>query len=127
MVFNEKNIKLIITGKALSKDNQKRGVGRGGGFYIRPQYRAYEEKVRFQAKAQLIGIKPFEGDLFVRFDFYFQNKKHCDLLNLPKSVCDALNKIAWIDDRQIKSSFLECFYDKENPRIEIFIKKIEQR
>ena len=119
--------RIVIKGKPISKDNQKRGQSRSGRFFIRPEYRKYEDNVGLQAAAQMIGQPPFKDDLFVVFVFYLKNKRHCDLLNLPKSLCDALNGIVWEDDRQIKMAYLQIFYlsgVKDEPLTEIIVNKI---
>lgn len=114
-----KEIKVIITGKPISKDNQKRGVGKYGQFFTRPEYRIYEETARLQAVAQLIGKKILKNEVEVEMIFYFPNKIRCDLFNVPKSVCDALNGVLWEDDKQIIAGHLFVRYDKKNPRVEI--------
>lgn len=117
-------IKLVIKGKPISKDNQKRSIGKNGRYFTRPEYRDYEESVRDQAFLQLRDHKPLDCDLFVMLIFFFPNKKHCDLWNAPKSVGDALNGIVWKNDKQVKLSYLQCLYDKKDPRVEIYINKI---
>lgn len=63
--------------------------------------------------------KPLESDLEVRMAFYVKGKRgDCD--NLQKSLLDALNGIAWIDDRQIVKWSGEIVKDS-NERTEIVI------
>lgn len=51
--------------------------------------------------------------------------KKPDIDNILKSVCDALNKVAFYDDTQIVDIFVEKYYD-ETPRLEILIRNIEE-
>lgn len=50
--------------------------------------------------------------------------KHIDLDNIAKSVCDALNNVAYTDDKQIASLKVKKFYGRES-RVVIKIKEIE--
>lgn len=50
--------------------------------------------------------------------------KHCDLDNLAKSVMDALNGIAYTDDKQIVSLRVRKFYGKTG-LVRISIKEVE--
>lgn len=116
--FEEENIKIIIFGKIISKDNQKMGKSRSGKFFMRPEFKRFERDVKIQAMKQW-KLLPLSERLRVNIVFYFQNKVRVDLFNAPKSLCDALNGIVWLDDKQIEEGSLKLFYDKENPRAEI--------
>ena len=122
-MFHEEMIRITIDGKPISKDNQSRARSRRGKFFTRPKFREYADHVKYSAMDQYHG-EPLEGDLFVLMIFYFKNKVHCDLCNLPKSICDALNGIAWKDDKQIKMAYLQIIYDP-NPRVVININKMK--
>ena len=47
-----------------------------------------------------------------------------DLDNIAKGICDALNGIAWKDDKQITDLYVGKRYD-ENPRVEVDILSTE--
>ena len=85
--------------KLISKDNEKVFNGRG-----RPvksgKFRAYEEKIAWDAKAQYQG-EVLECPIAMVIEAYFTNKRHCDATNLFKSVNDSLQKIVYKNDRQI--------------------------
>lgn len=117
-------LKLTILGRPISKDNQPRGISKYGKYFTRPEYRKYERSVKDQAFVLMAGRQPFEGRLFVCFVFFFKNKVRPDLLNAPKSFCDALNGIVWYDDRQIELATLQVCYDKQNPRVDIVVNKL---
>ena len=94
------------------------GRSRSGRFFVRPEYQAFERDVKIQAMQQWNG-QPLSGNLRVDIHFVFPNLVRVDLFNAPKSLCDALNKIVWMDDKQIVLGTLSLSYDKENPRAEI--------
>ena len=62
-----------------------------------------------------------EEELTVIINYYFRDKRCLDLPNSPKSVCDAMNKLLWKDDKQIEELLQKRNFDKENPRIELEI------
>lgn len=101
---------LKILGRVISKDNEK-VFNRQGRPYLSKRFKDYAQSVAAQAKTQI--KKPVEGDIIVDAVFFFKNRVHSDLQNLPKSLFDALNKIAWVDDRQIKICTLEVKYKKD--------------
>lgn len=116
-------IKLILPGKPLSKDNHKE-FNKNGKYFLSDKFKRYEQNIRYEARAQLPhNFEMFVGDVAIIIDFVFPDHKRCDLLNAPKSVCDALNKIVWKDDRQIVKAFIKVSYDKDNPRIEMFVRE----
>jgi len=68
----------------------------------------------------------FEDNLVeINIKLYFGDKRKHDWDNYSKSLCDSLNDIAYNDDSQIMKGVIEKFYDKENPRIELELKKYE--
>jgi len=64
-----------------------------------------------------------ECDVSVSVEFYFGDRRRRDIDNYNKLVLDSLNDIVWVDDVQIQELGLKKFYDKENPRTEVLIKK----
>lgn len=112
-------IYIEIPVRAISKDNFK-SFGKNGRPFLSPKYKSFEYLCALYAKQQYRG-KPLKGDLTVDIIFEFKDRKHCDLFNLPKSVCDAMNKILWEDDRQIKVATLNVFHGCQEERIIITI------
>lgn len=113
----------IFPGRAISKDNEKI-FNRQGRPFTSKRFKDYEKYIRLSAKSQ------FEGEILklplsVTMIFIFKNKVHPDLTNLPKSICDALNKVVWQDDRQIEI-FQGMVRIEENERIEVMVQEIEQ-
>lgn len=58
--------------------------------------------------------------------FYF-DRTDKDEQNYMKVLCDTLNGIAYIDDRNLLTRTHEVYYDKDNPKIEITIHPVEYR
>lgn len=65
--------------------------------------------------------KPLTGDISIHVRLYFGTKRKSDIDNFHKLSFDSFTKIVWVDDSQIQKMFVEKFYDKKNPRIEITI------
>lgn len=64
---------------------------------------------------------PVTGDLKFVARFYRQNQRTADLDNLLKLCTDALNGLAFADDKQIKKLRADYHVDLDNPRTEIEI------
>lgn len=119
-------MKLIILGRPISKDNQSRAMSKSGHYFLREEFREYERSVRLQAIQQIPdGFQPYADLLRVTMTFFFKDHRRPDLMNAPKSVCDALNEIVWIDDKQIVSAGLAAQIDGKNPRVEIDVEEIK--
>jgi Holliday junction resolvase RusA-like endonuclease len=73
----------------------------------------------------MIGKLPIEGDIMLMMVFFFENKVRPDLLNSPKSIADALQGIVYRNDKQVTIGYLQCLYDKANPRVEVYASSIE--
>ena len=65
-----------------------------------------------------------EGQVKLHVSFYRDSGHACDLDNLVKTVADALNGIAWKDDRQIVWLGALKAVDRENPRTEVEISEV---
>ena len=116
-------IKLIIEGKPFSV-NQTYKTARGRKMYMSNEAKSYGDSVGLQAKAQFKG-RPLSYNLEVTYYYYFSHNRVFDHLNFNKILNDRLNQIVWKDDKQIKISHHYTLYDKENPRIELIIKKLK--
>lgn len=85
--------------------------------------KALKEAYQWEAKSQWKG-KPLAGDIAVEATFYFGTKRKADLDNFNKISLDALTGIAWEDDSQITDLRLRRAYDKQKPRITLFIESV---
>ncbi|MBL8013866.1 MAG: RusA family crossover junction endodeoxyribonuclease [Candidatus Omnitrophica bacterium] len=113
-------IKLIINGRPKSKDNEKFFNPRTRRPFTSEKFKSYEFNVKLQAKEQMNKNRweMFTEPVFVKMTFFFINHIRMDLFNCPKSVCDALNKVVWKDDRLIHKGNLEIAISPDE-RIEI--------
>lgn len=87
-------------------------------------YQEYEKKCKqYVPKIN----EPINYPINLKCHFYKGTHRKCDLTNLLQAVCDILvkYKILEDDDYSIVSTTngSEVFYDKENPRTEIYIEK----
>lgn len=109
--------------RAISKDNEKI-FNRQGRPFLSKKFKDFEETLRmYYIQKPLKITKPLESDLEVNIWFYFKNKKHSDLMNLPKSICDAFNGLIWKDDRQIKNVNLAVYYGNSDS-IELEVREL---
>ena len=115
-------IHLIFNFRLISKDNFK-CVNRYSRQFLSDAYKQYEQRIAWEAKKQYTD-KPFTGDLVVCIVIYYTNKKHNDLLNAPKSLCDAIQGIAYMNDRQIKQAKIDVIENSPKDWFEISIYKL---
>lgn len=95
----------------------------GGGHHVTPpRTRAWQDLVKHHA---LNAIRPPDrrhgGPVSIRLRFWRETRRKCDWDNLAKSVCDALNGIAWEDDSQIDIALVTRGHDPHFPRVEVEI------
>lgn len=90
--------------------------------YTSTKYKNYEKDLRRQAQAQLPKTwKPLVGDVWVSLFFHFKDRRHGDIVNLPKSICDALQggkekkPILYKNDKQVWLDLVYPVYDKKKP------------
>jgi crossover junction endodeoxyribonuclease RusA len=101
--------------------------------YGQVKNRRYMKKAAKEMKASYIeqtqkqyGWELMEWPLEIFIKLYFNSRARRDRDNRHKISMDSLEWIVFKDDSQIQIAHVEKFYDKENPRIELVIKSIEQ-
>jgi len=116
------NTTLHFKGKPISKDNEKlisKYPSKKTGRYFMftsTKYKIYEKDLRKQARTQLPkGFKPYECNVWVGLIFYFKNKVHTDICNLPKSIIDSMEGTLWKNDKQVWLDKVFPVYDKNKP------------
>jgi len=96
-----------------------------GTIFMPSKFTKYQERFKKNAKTQLPPkLIPYDGDIRAEADFFFGTRRKKDLPNGGKLELDALNKLVYIDDSQIKEFYTRSFYDKASPGIVIRIYKI---
>lgn len=79
-------------------------------------YRNFKKTVALKC----LRIRPLDGALSVTLNIY-RDRKTGDIDNRIKPVFDALNGIAWTDDKQIVELHVFRWDDKFNPRVEVTV------
>lgn len=138
-------MKFIVFGEPVAKGRPK--FSRQGNFvksYTPAKTTNYENLVSLSyVEACSSENHPLEGGVSMKIDAFFSipkstSKKKKDLMNagfikhtkrpdadnVAKAVCDALNKIAYLDDSQIVHLEINKYYSYQ-PRVEVTIEEID--
>lgn len=96
----------------------------GGHAYTDAKTKAAETAVvdAFDLEAPL--WEPTIETLRVEIDFHRRTNRPADIDNLAKTCLDAMNKVVFVDDRQIKQLVLDRFYgagDKARTEVRIYM------
>ena len=131
-------MQFTIYGKPKGKDRPRFGQGRT---YTAPATKEYEDRVKFEYARQCRNRR-FEGN--VKVDIvaytepqkalpkkkreeligqYYPSKPDCD--NIEKIVLDALNGVAYEDDKQVVALTCQKFY-AEQSKVVVDINKVEE-
>lgn len=132
-------MKITIQGKVQAKQRPRWGRY---NTYTPEKTKNYENWVKLSFINRYPNFKPLENELAVSIKAYFEIPKSVskkkreqmlngnirptikpDLDNIAKSILDALNKLAYLDDKQIVLLKVEKFYDV-NPRVELMVEEI---
>ena len=114
-----------------------------GQFFTAPETRAYQNSVRWMAKAN--GVQLIEGPVSVAIVAHYRvpatasrkrkasmlsgeefPTKKPDIDNVVKNILDALNAMAWVDDAQVVSLNVQKLWSEE-PRVEVTVENLKQR
>ena len=99
------------------------------GRYLTPKRsRAYKERVGLAAlhaiNRQQMAWKPLTVRVLVSLRVYPPDRRHGDVDNYEKQIGDALQGIAYVNDKQVRwspSTTIEV--DRERPRVEVEIRE----
>lgn len=123
-------LKVTILGEPISKSNSTiarfNWKKKRSEVFIPEKFMNYEAKIRYEAEEYMrtSGKKAFlDGPVNIEIIYYLGSNRKKDLLNLPKTTCDALNDVFYDDDSQIVEAVCIKRYDKENPRVEITVSR----
>ncbi len=110
--------KIVLYGNPLS--NQHIYGQTGNRRYMKNVGKERKEQYQWEAKSQW--RKPCrKGRIAMDVVLYFKTRGKKDVDNFAKLALDCLEGIVYEDDEQVDSLNLEKTFDKENPRIEIYI------
>lgn len=119
-------MKIVIPIEPVTKKNHSQVVMIKGRPLVLPSkpYQEYEKK----CKPFIPSIKePINFPINLECHFYKGTHRKCDITNLLQAVCDILVKYKFLEDDNYSivasTDGTRVFYDKENPRTEIYITK----
>ena len=116
--------KFTHKGEPYTKSNQLK-VWRGKATY--PSHIIEYEKA-LAAKATEVcdknNIKPYQGPIRLKINYYLKSRIIKDLPNLPKTTADSLIGSVYVDDYYIVEMHIKKLYDPNNPRVEIQVDEI---
>jgi crossover junction endodeoxyribonuclease RusA len=94
-------------------------IGNHGRLYRSDAAEEYMDDCGLLARQQKFG-EPIEGNVAISMKFY-RARKSGDLDNRIKVLLDALQGIAYADDKQVTELHAYRFDDAKNPRVEVEI------
>ena len=118
-------------------ENTAYPTNKQGRRFLTKEAKAYKEQIAWAAKmakqnweekmAKQVAphnyIYRLDGNFRVYLEFFWEDERRRDITNFIKLVLDAMTGIMWTDDCQIKE--FGCCKKEGEPRIQIFIDKIE--
>ena len=135
-------VKIVVSGTPVAKPRPKAWYNKKSG-RMHHYYKSGKEIKGFEnylrSKAENVFFRPLTGPVELYVKFYMPRPKRLiwktkampecwcdkrpDVDNMLKSVTDALNGVAWLDDGQISHVRAKKLYHpgNEGPRTEIFI------
>ncbi len=116
------NWTITIPGNPIPKGRPRAVKGR---IFTPQRTRDYEQLVG-QYAALKWTREPTEARLFVSLRFYRENERRADFDNLTKSVLDGLQGVVYVDDSQIKEAHIRVEVDRENPRVEVWVRDYQE-
>ena len=88
------------------------------------KYKKFAKEVQKHAMSQLPkNFKPVNVPVCLQAAFYYKGPQP-DTSGCLESIGDALEGLIWENDKYLKRVYGEKFHDKENPRIEIYLKEL---
>lgn len=126
-------LKIIIPSNPITKKNHGRIVQKkypsGKTVPIMLPSEAYKKYETFAKNYMPKLDSPINEPINLKVFYYMETHRSCDITNLLQATCDVLVKYHILEDDNynIVASVdgTKVFYDKENPRAEIFIEKKE--
>lgn len=94
-------------------------LGKGGNTYTPKRTRAYEDAIGWAWKET--GERPFEGDVSMSIDIFEAPGHPADLDNHVKAILDALQGLAFANDRQVTVLFAEIMRASAEPGIVLIV------
>lgn len=124
-------MKIILYGEPRTKKNSARILkSRSGGRFVAPSA-AFEEYQTGCLWHICAPHEPISARVNVRCVYYMATRRKVDLANLIEATCDILVKAGVLadDNSRIVAAHdgSRVDYDKQNPRVEIWIEEMEDK
>ena len=123
-------MKIIIPINPVTKKNHNQVVMINGRPMVLPSkpYREYEKECK--KYIPVLREPPINYEINLKCYYYMKTKRKCDITNLLQATCDMLVKYGILEDDNYtivaSTDGTRVFYDKENPRTEIYIEKKDE-
>jgi len=116
-------VSFVIFGEPASKANSRKLVTiRGRPAFIKSQ-KARDYVEAFKKQCPSLGDQMLEGELYVRITIYYASRRP----DLDESVIlDCMQDLIYKNDRQVRDKHVYWGLDKENPRAEIEVGRIDE-
>jgi Holliday junction resolvase RusA-like endonuclease len=118
--------RLVVAFDVDIRPQPKRRARHGQGrTYSDPRTVAYENAIGIAARAEMAG-EPVEGDVALWCLFEQRDARRCDGDNAYKAIADALNGIAYLDDRQVVDGRFHTIHRADRDRVSVAVLRIEE-
>ena len=122
-----KQFHFTIPFEPITKKNSQQIVYANGRPIIIPS-KKYKEYEKSATQILMFNTTYIDYPVEVTCYFFMKTKRKCDLTNLLEAVDDVLVKAGILEDDNytiiVSHDGSRVFYDKENPRTEIYIKEV---
>lgn len=116
--------RLVVAFDVPIRPQPKRRARHGKGrTYSDPRTVAYENAIGLAARAHMAGA-PVEGDVALWCLFEQTDARRCDGDNAYKAIADALNGIAYRDDRQVVDGRFRTVHRAAHDRVSVAVLKV---
>ncbi len=104
---------------------QRPRLGRNGRVYTPGSTKDHQRELADLVRSRLVGAEPDgEWAYGIRAVFYVQTHQRKDVDNMLKTVLDAMNRLIFCDDSQVKELMGWSVYDGESPRTEFVVYRL---
>lgn len=122
-------MKLVIPINPVTKKNHSQVVMINGRPMVLPS-KPYKEFEKACKEYIPVMEQPIDYPINLKCHYYMQTRRKCDITNLLQATCDILVKYGVLEDDNYtivaSTDGTRVFYDKENPRTEIYIEKKDE-
>lgn len=115
------SVTLTVPGVPVPKGRPR--MTREGHTYTPKRTREYEETVGWAWRSLQPCPEPFAGDVAVSIDVY-EGGRAADVDNYAKAILDALNTLAWADDRQVVDVAARVHRKAAEPRVVVTVTEV---